>query len=63
MSFAGSFEAISFLTRIIPQYYIAAFNELYHDTGFMAGSVAVSVFYLVIPSAIGILAFNKSDIK
>jgi ABC-2 type transport system permease protein len=63
MSFAGSFEAISFLTKIIPQYYIAAFNELYHDTGFMAGSVAVSVFYLAIPSVIGILGFNKSDIK
>jgi ABC-type transport system involved in multi-copper enzyme maturation permease subunit len=63
MSFAGSFEEISFLTKIIPQYYIASFHELHHDTGFMLGSMAVSIFYVVIPSAIGIVVFNKADIK
>jgi ABC-2 type transport system permease protein len=62
MSFLASFDALSFMIKGLPQYYIMALGQS-DDMSFYAAASAVSAIYIIVPCLIGIAFFCKTDVK
>ncbi|MDR3129399.1 MAG: ABC transporter permease [Tannerellaceae bacterium] len=62
MSFLASFDALAFIVKGFPQYYIMVLNQS-NDLSFYVTATVVSLFYIIVPCIIGLYVFQRTDIK
>jgi ABC-2 type transport system permease protein len=63
MSFLATFDALAFLVKGLPQYYIMLLSASAGNWEFIVGANVVSLFYILIPCIIGFFVFKRVDVK